>query len=265
MRSSTETEALLRRTCDGVLTLTLNRPSHRNAIDAEMRGGLATAIADAGLDPEVRAVVLTGGDGDFCAGGDVGSFGELRDPRAYRQRSHLLTETIESLERLEKPVVAAIDGVVVGAGLALALACDWRIAAPGARFLFREGRLGLIPSHGGLSRSVQQLGLAAAKEALLGGDDLDARGAHELGLVSELVADATELAAASERRVGRMLLRAPLSFAAAKRVLQLAADTDLQSGILAESLAQMTLLQSRDHEEGLAARSERRPPNFTGR
>src|SRR5882757_3048779 len=160
MRSSTETEALLRRTCDGVLTLTLNRPSHRNAIDAEMRGGLATAIADAGLDPEVRAVVLTGGD--------VGSFGELRDPRAYRQRSHLLTETIESLERLEKPVVAAIDGVVVGAGLALALACDWRIAAPGARFLFREGRLGLLPSHGGLSRSVQQLGLAAAKEALLG-------------------------------------------------------------------------------------------------
>jgi enoyl-CoA hydratase/carnithine racemase len=208
--------------------------------------------------------VITGAGGAFCAGGDLARFDDLHDARAYRHVAHRLTDLVESVERLEKPVVAAVDGVVTGAGLALALACDWRVGAPSARILFREGRVGLVPTHGGLTRLVKLLGLARAKEVLLGGDDLDAEGALAAGLLSELVADGSDLPAAAAARVERMLGRAPLSFAAAKRLLHVAADVDQRSGIVAESLAQTALLQTDDHREGLAAARERREPSFKG-
>jgi enoyl-CoA hydratase/carnithine racemase len=122
--------------------------------------------------------------------------------------------------------------------------------------------VGLVPTHGGLTRLVKLLGLARAKEVLLGGEDLDAQAAQAAGLLSELVdGDPVDFA---RTRVETMLARAPLSFAAAKRVLQLAADVDQRSAILAESLAQTTLLQSDDHREGLAAARERRAPEFRG-
>ncbi|HKZ13175.1 MAG TPA: enoyl-CoA hydratase/isomerase family protein [Solirubrobacterales bacterium] len=264
MGSSAAIPALLEHASDGVLRLTLNRPERRNAIDRELRDRLAAAVDRAAADPDVRAVVIAGADGDFCAGGDLGSFEALHDTRVYRHTSHRLTETIESIERLEKPVVATIDGVVTGAGLALALACDWRIASPNARILFREGRIGLIPTHGGLTRLVKLVGLAAAKEALLGGEDLAAEQALRLGLLSEVVEDSDRLQEAAEERARRMLCRAPLSFAAGKRLLQQAADVDLRSGILAESFAQAALLQSTDHKEGLDAARGRRAPRFGG-
>ena len=117
-------------------------------------------------------------------------------------------------------------------------------------------------THGGLTRLVKLLGLARAKEVLLGGEDLDAQAAHAAGLLSELAdGDPVDVARA---RVEKMLMRAPLSFAAAKRLLQLAADADQRSAILAESLAQTNLLQSDDHREGLAAARERRAPEFRG-
>jgi enoyl-CoA hydratase/carnithine racemase len=264
MRSSVAGEPLRSSSGNGVLTLTLNRPERRNAIDPELRDALAAALDAAATDPEVRGVVLTGAGGAFCAGGDLARFDELHDARAYRHVAHRLTDLVESVERLEKPVVAAIDGVVTGAGLALALACDWRIGAPSARILFREGRVGLVPTHGGLTRLVKLLGLARAKELLLGGDDLDAEAALRAGLLSELAEPGEDVVDRAHARVERMLGRAPLSFAAAKRLLQLAADVDLRSGMLAESLAQTALLQSDDHREGLAAAREGRKPVFRG-
>jgi enoyl-CoA hydratase/carnithine racemase len=249
---------------DGIATLTLNRPEVRNAIDSQLREALAAALDEAAVAEDVKAVILTGAGGNFCAGGDLGSFEELHDPRTYRYASHRLTELGERIERLEKPVVAAIEGVVTGAGLSLALASDWRLAGPQARFLFREGRLGLIPTHGGLTRLVKLLGLARAKEVLLGGDDLDVERAATIGLVSER-GGAEELPAVAVARLGKMLARAPLSFGAAKRLLGLAADTDQHSSVLAEGLAQSFLLASADHHEGLAAARERRRPIFQGR
>jgi enoyl-CoA hydratase/carnithine racemase len=262
--STTVNASLLVRQGEGVLTLTLNRPDKRNAIDPELRDALAAAIETAATDVAVRGIVLAGAGGAFCAGGDLARFDELHDARAYRHVAHRLTDLVESIERLEKPVVAAIGGVVTGAGLALALACDWRVGSPSARVLFREGRLGLVPTHGGLTRLVKGLGLARAKEVLLGGDDLDARAALEAGLLTELADSDDQLLALAQARVKRMLGRAPLSFAAAKRLLQLAADTDQRSAIVAESLAQTALLQSDDHREGLAAVRERRDPQFRG-
>jgi enoyl-CoA hydratase/carnithine racemase len=264
MRSSIAEDVLRSNTAGGVLTLTLNRPERRNAIDPALRDALAAALDAAATDPGVRGVVIAGAGGAFCAGGDLARFEDLHDARAYRHVSHRLTDLVESVERLEKPVVAAIDGVVTGAGLALALACDWRIGAPTARVLFREGRVGLVPTHGGLTRLVKLLGLARAKEVLLGGDDLDAEAALRAGLLSELVEDPEALPAAAAARVEKMLRRAPLSFAAAKRLLAVAADADQRSAMVAESLAQTALLQTDDHREGLAAARERREPDFKG-
>jgi enoyl-CoA hydratase/carnithine racemase len=263
MTSSAVEPTLLATLQGGVLTLTLHRPERRNAIDPELRDALAAVLDRAGTDEDVRGVVITGAAGSFCAGGDLGSFDALHDARAYRHVSHRLTDLVDSIERLEKPVVAAIDGVVTGAGLGLALACDWRVGSPSTRILFREGRVGLVPTHGGLTRLVKLLGLARAKEILLGGEDLDAQAAYAAGLLSEL-ADGDPLALA-HARVEKMLERAPLSFAAAKRLLQLAADVDQRSAIVAESLAQTALLQTEDHREGLAAARERRDPTFRGR
>jgi len=246
-----------------ILTLTLNRPERRNALDGAMRDGLMAALDDAARDGAVRAVVVTGAGGSFCAGGDLGAFEDLYDARVYRHVSHGLTDLLDAVERLEKPVVAAIDGVATGAGLTLAWCCDWRIATPAARLLFREGRLGLVPTHGGVTRLVKLVGLARAKEALLGGDDLDAPTALRLGLLSEIAGG--DLVAAAHERAARMLRRAPLSFGAAKRLAHLAADADASSGILAESLAQTALLASEDHREGLAAARERREPEFAAR
>jgi enoyl-CoA hydratase/carnithine racemase len=171
---------------------------------------------------------------------------------------------LDAVERLEKPVVAALNGVATGAGLTLAMCCDWRVASPAARLLFREGRLGLVPTHGGVTRLVKLLGVARAKEALLGGDDLDAEAALRLGLVSEL-AEGTDVVTVARARAARMLGRAPLSYGAAKRLVALAADADVRSGILAESLAQTALLGSEDHREGLAAAREKRDPEFAAR
>jgi enoyl-CoA hydratase/carnithine racemase len=246
---------------DGVLTVTLDRPERRNAIDAQLRDGLAARLDDIARDPAVSAVILTGAGGNFCAGGDLGSFEELHDQRLYRHVSHGLSALMDAVERLEKPVIAAIDGVVTGVGLTLALSCDWRIASRSARLLFREGRLGLVPTHGGVARLVKLVGLAHAKEAMLGGDDLDPSAALRLGLITE-IADG-DLLDAAHARARRMLQRAPLSYGAAKRLLALAADADVRSTIVAESLAQTALLGSHDHREGLAAARERREPEFT--
>jgi enoyl-CoA hydratase/carnithine racemase len=264
MRSSIAEDVLRSHTEGGVLTLTLNRPERRNAIDPALRDALAAALDAAATDAAVRGVVITGAGGAFCAGGDLARFEDLHDARAYRHVSHRLTDLVESLERLEKPVVAAVDGVVTGAGLALALACDWRIGAPAARILFREGRVGLVPTHGGLTRLVKLLGLARAKEVLLGGEDLDAGAALSAGLLSELVDAPEDLPAAAAARIAKMLRRAPLSFAAAKRLLAVAADADQRSAMVAESLAQTALLATDDHREGLAAARERREPDFKG-
>jgi enoyl-CoA hydratase/carnithine racemase len=263
VRSSEPRSPLRSERQDGLLTLTLDRPEYRNAIDPALRDALAAALDEAARDPATSAVVLTGAGGSFCAGGDLGRFDELHDAKVYRHVSQRLTELMDAVERLEKPVIAALEGYATGAGLTLALCCDWRVASASARLLFREGRLGLVPTHGGIARLVKLIGLANAKEALLGGDDLDATAALRLGLINEVTEGSVLDAAAA--RAQKMLGRAPLSFGAAKRLLHLAADADLRTTLVAESLAQTALLTSDDHREGLAAARERREPVFTGR
>ena len=235
---------------DGVLTVTLARPERRNAIDGEMTAALREAFEAAADDPEVRALILTGEGKAFSAGGDLSRFERDWDPREFRHDSHRLTSLITLLERLEKPTVAAINGAVTGAGTQLALVCDVRLAAESARLIYREGRLGIIPSHGGVTRLVKLIGQARARDVILGGEGLTAQEAHRVGLVTAVVPDDALLATARER-VTVMLERSPQAYAAAKRLLWLAGNVDLESGMVAEGLAQSLLIGTDEHKQAV--------------
>jgi enoyl-CoA hydratase/carnithine racemase len=235
---------------DGVLTVTLARPERRNAIDGEMTTALRAAFEAAADDPDVRALILTGEGKAFSAGGDLSRFERDWDPRDFRHDSHRLTSLITLLERLEKPTVAAINGAVTGAGTQLALVCDVRLAATSARFIYREGRLGIIPSHGGVTRLVKLIGQARARDVILGGEELSAEAAHRVGMITAVHDDA-ELLTAARTRVEEMLKRSPQAYAAAKRLLWLAGNVDLESGMVAEGLAQSLLIGTNEHKQAV--------------
>lgn len=239
---------IIRSLDDGVLTVTLDRPEQRNAIDGAMAAALREAFEAAADDAAVRAVILTGAGSAFSAGGDRARFERDWDPREFRHDSHRLTQVISLLERLEKPTVAAINGVATGAGTQLALVCDVRLMAEGACFAYREGRLGIIPSHGGVTRLVKLIGLARARDVLLGGEEVPAAEAARLGLVTEVV-PADRLLAAARERAALMLARSPQAYAAAKRLLWLAGNVDLESGMVAEGIAQSLLIGTEEHRE----------------
>ena len=260
----TESSGLRTTLEDGTLLVKLNRPERRNALDDTLQGELLRLFTDATGDREVRGVILTGSGEAFSAGGDLSRFERDWNPAEFRAQSHELTRLISSVERLEKPVVAAIGGLVTGAGTQLALSCDLRIASENARFLFREGMIGFIPSHGGCVRLVKLVGLARARDILLGGEDLDASEAFRHGLVTRVVPHERLLDEARER-LQHIFRRAPQAYGLAKRLLHLSASVDIESGLFAESLAQSLLVGTEDHKEGVRAARERRSPSFTGR
>jgi enoyl-CoA hydratase/carnithine racemase len=247
-----------------VLTVRLDRPEARNALTEEMAADLRIALERAATDDGVAAVVVTGTGDAFCAGADLSRFDGQPDGRLFRFESHRLTELVGLIERIEKPVVAAVNGIAVGLGVQLALACDLRVGGASARFAFTEGKLGLLPTHGGVARLVKLVGLARARDLLLGSATIDASQALALGLLTEVVAD-EDLPEASRRLVERALARAPQSYGLVKRLLLLSASADLASATTAETIGQSLLVGTEDHDEGRRALSERRPPQFRGR
>jgi enoyl-CoA hydratase/carnithine racemase len=242
---------------EGIALLTLDRPDVRNALDDELAEALHASLDDAADDPKTRALIVTGAGEAFCAGGDLARFEREWTPSSFRRHSHRLTALVGGIERLEKPVIAAINGVVTGAGTQLALACDVRLAVPAARLLFREGRLGIVPSHGGVARLVKLVGLGRARDVLLGGEELHATDAARLGLVTEVVKDG-DVVAAARARARLALQRSPEAYAAVKRLLALAADASLEAGLTAEALAQTSLIATPEHRDAVVRARKRR-------
>jgi enoyl-CoA hydratase len=247
---------------DGVATVTLNRPDVLNAINTPMRHDFY-ALVERLYEDDSRVVIFTGAGRAFSAGGDVSHFErEWRTPE-FRAHGHRLSRFFDDLETLEKPVIAAMNGVATGAGLQLCMACDLRIASEEARLGFREHNLSLIPGHGGTARLVRLIGLSRAKELYFTGDLVSADEAHTMGLVNrvvphdELMPTVTEMA----RKLAR---RAPQALGLTKRLLNAAAEVDTQSALFLESLAQSTLIKTDDHREGIRAFREKDKAKFTG-
>lgn len=246
-----------------VATLTINRPERLNALDAEHYGLLSeawTAIRD---DPEIRVAIVTGsGDRSFCAGADIKSFVALEQPARdfwLTQRDPLLNRGLE----VWKPVIAAVNGHCLGAGLTLLFATDIRFAVPHATFGLPEVKRGVIASNGGTQRVLAQLPYAVAMELAITGDPLDADTAARWGLVNHVVAPEQLLEAAHEC-ADRIAANAPLAVQAAKELAIRSQDVSLADGLRMEQAFLRFLDRTEDVQEGKRAFSERRTPHFGG-
>lgn len=247
----------------GVVTVTINRPERKNALTPEVVDSLCAACEEVGRRDDDRVMVLTGAGGDFCSGADLLAEDRplLADAAGARDAVRHVGTSVLALYDLGKPTVAKVDGVAVGAGLGLALACDLVVASERARFSSIFVRRALSPDAGTSWLLPRLVGAARAKELALLGDMLDAGDAHRIGLVARVVA-VPELDEAV-RSLARRLAQGPaLALAATKTLLNAA-----WSGTLADAVEREAELQSRnvtgpDVEEALRAFAERREPRW---
>lgn len=259
-----ETEpVLLVEQSDGVLKLCLNRPKV-NAINASLIQALQAAFRQAERDSQVRCVLLTGRGSTFSAGQDVH---EIRQAQGTSFRSHLqrtYNPLILQIRRLEKPVLAAINGSVSGAALGIALACDLRIAADTARFVVGFSGIGLAPDSAVSLLLPALIGLGRAFEYACSNAPLDAQQALALGLVNRVI-PAVELESQSEMWASALALGPVNAFGLAKRAFNKAVLPNLEEVLDYEAYLQDIAAQGEEHREGLQAFLEKRPPNFYDR
>lgn len=255
----TDEPVLLSEHTDGVLTLTLNRPRRKNAIDDELWSTLGEALTEAGNDPQVRAVVLAGAGGAFCAGADLSGRRADRHPLA---RMRGVNEVALLLHELPVPTVAKVDGVAVGAGWNLALGCDLVVATPQARFSQIFARRGLSLDFGGSWLLPKLVGLQQAKRLALLAEMIDAQEAHRLGLVTWLV-EPDEIDEFVTDLGRRLAAGPPVALAQNKALLNEGADRTMRDALASEARAQ-TVNFATDAPAAFAAFNEKREPVFTG-
>ncbi len=254
-------ETLIVEKVGAVVTVTLNRPQARNALDLVMRRELVGALDDIESDASARVVVLTGAGGHFCAGGDVKSMQPGSAAADGRERVVALNRLVMRLVEFPRPVIAMVDGFAVGAGCNLALCCDMIVASDRARFGEVFARIGLVPDGGGSWLLPRVVGLPRAKELIFTADIFDAAEAARIGLVNRVV-PAAELAAATRALAERIAQGPPKVLAMAKHMINRAATSDLDNALDVEAFSQAIAITGDEHREGLAAFFEKRPAKF---
>lgn len=249
-----------------VAVLRLNRPENLNSWNQQMRDELKAAVAEVVGDDALRVLVITGTGRAFSAGEDVRGMKSLTElgTRGFRRVVRDIHNTFDEIEAIEVPVIAAINGTAAGGGMELALSCDFRFAAVGAKMGFPENNVGLIPGSGGCSRLVRQVGVSRAKRLVMTGEMVQADRALAIGLVDEVFA-ADELMARTMEFAQQLARRAPQALGVAKLVLNNCAKVDPDTARNFERLGQSVLKRTEDHAEGARAFVEKRPPQFTGR
>ena len=251
---------------DGVGTITLNRPALKNAFTFEMIDQWAEALRAARTDPAVRVVVVTGAGDAFCSGVDLGDF-DATATSPYALKSSL-TDRIHrvafALEDLDKPVIAAVNGVAVGAGMDMALMCDIRLLASSARLSEGYIRVGLVPGDGGCFFLPRLVGMAKALELLWTGDFVSAQDALRLGLANHVYPDG-EFRASAGAFAARLAQQPPINVAMIKRAAYQSARADLRTALDLISSHMAVVRTTADSAEALSAFRERRAPSFEGR
>lgn len=254
---------------DGAIaTITLNRPERLNALGKDITLGLQAAVSAAAKDRAIRAVIITGEGRAFCSGADLADIkpfyerGEVPDLAAHLR--HDYHPIVEAILDMEKPVIAAVNGIAAGAGSSLALICDFVLAAESAAFMQAFIRIGLIPDSGANHLLPRLVGVRKALELAMLGDLVGAAEAERIGLINRVVADDKLLAEA--RALAERLAEGPTrALAGARRSIRFGAVNSMSDTLAYEADLQSQLSHTRDHPEGVTAFLEKRAATFEGR
>ncbi|MBA2953846.1 enoyl-CoA hydratase/isomerase family protein [Nocardioides sp. MAH-18] len=260
------THLRLERPRDGVALLTLDNPDQRNAMSDEMTASWVRAVDVLAADPTVRAVVVTGEGSAFCSGGNTSWIASEPDATVDHLRTRMIAfyRAWLSIRRLEVPTIAAVNGPAIGAGLCIALACDLRYAAAGARMGVPFVKLGMHPGMAATHLLPDVVGPAHARDLLLTGRVVDADEALRLGLVSRVHDPAALLDEVLDTAAG-IAATAPIPSKLTKLALADGGHADFEAAIQWEAMAQPITLATADLQEGIRAAQEKRPPVFAGR
>jgi len=261
------TQELIETVTDGIATLTLNRPDRLNALSTSILDGLLEALPRLAADPAVAVVVLTGAGRGFCAGGDVKSMAEGTSPLNVEdavQRLRGRMEVSRLLHEIQKPTIAMVNGAAAGAGLAMALACDLRVASESARFITAFVKVGFSGDFGGSYFLSKLVGTGKARELYYTGESLDAGQALALGVVSAVVPDA-ELQSATMALARRLAGGPGIALGLMKENFNAAECGTLSELLDLEALNQVKTSRTEDHREAARAFVEKRPAVFKGR
>jgi enoyl-CoA hydratase len=248
---------------DGVAIITFNRPKALNAMNSETMKELYDAVIRCKNDEAVKAIILTGsGEKAFVAGADISEMKDLRpkEALAFMELGH---ETLRALETLPKPSVAAVNGFALGGGTEISMACDMRFASETARFGQPEILIGLIPGWGGTQRLPRLVGMGRAKELIMGGGQIDAKRAYEIGLVNQ-VFPADQLLDAAKKFAKKLAGMPGFAIKMAKHSINYGYDLSLDNANRLETECCAQCFSTDDQKEGMAAFLEKRRPNFKG-
>jgi len=248
-----------------VAVITLNRPSVLNALNASLLSELSASLFALAMADDIRAIVITGaGEKAFAAGADIGELNALGNAVAGADQARKGQSITRQIERLNKPVIMAVNGFALGGGCELAMSGDIRIASENAKFGQPEVNLGLIPGYGGSQRTTRLVGKGMAMYLCLSGELIDAKEAHRIGLVEKVVPLAELLAEA--KRIGSVIAtKAPLAITACKRIINGGAHLSIDDALELEAIEFGTLVDTEDFREGTGAFLEKRKPTWKAR
>jgi enoyl-CoA hydratase len=247
----------------GVATITINRPKALNALNSAVMGEINAAITQCKKDDAVKSVIITGaGEKSFVAGADISQMATLRPQQAMAFMEFGI-ETFRMIETLPKPVIAAVNGFALGGGTELAMSCDFRFASENARFGQPEILIGLIPGWGGTQRLARLIGMGRAKELIMGGDQVNAQRAYEIGLVNK-VFPLDQLLPEAKKFAAKLAGLPGFALKMAKDAINFGYDLSLDNALRLETECCSQCFSTDDQKEGMKAFLEKRKPAFKG-
>jgi len=244
---------------ENIATLTFNRPDARNAVNNQVRAEFAAAVEDIAADDDIRVMILTGKGKAFASGVDIKEFNKTTPYHA-----HNLYRLGERVEKLEKPVIAAVNGYCLGGGNEIAMGCDIIVASERAKFGQPEINIGIIPGGGGTQRLPRLIGVAKAKELIFTGDIISAEEAYNLGLVNHVVPE-DQLMEKAKEIAKKIAIKSSAALKLAKQAINHGMQTSLETGLKYEYELYSLSLSLEDKAEGVNAFIEKRAPNFVGK
>ncbi|ETR72474.1 MAG: enoyl-CoA hydratase [Candidatus Magnetoglobus multicellularis str. Araruama] len=254
---------LLTENKDQILTVTINRPTVMNSCNFDLLRAMKKLFEDIHFDPDIRVVIITGaGDRAFCAGADLKERATLSDNQV-KEFIFTIRNLFSFIENMSKPVIAAINGIALGGGTELALACDIRLISETAMMGLTETRLAIIPGAGGTQRLPRLVGRGKAKELIFTGKRISANEALSIGLVNA-VHPLAHLRHESEKMAQMICETGPIAIQQAKYAINYGIETDLTTGLAIESNAYWITIPTKDRIEGLTAFREKRKPVYKG-